>query len=214
MAKERIKARNEQRAAERAEAQRRKRRNKMMWRVVGGLIAVSAAVSVGYCVVNDRQLSGAVTTATYPHGMHRGGQITYKESPPLGGAHNVVWQNCGIYDVPIHDEHAVHSLEHGAVWITYRPGLPADAVQRLKVLAAADFMLLSPYPGLRAPVVASAWNNQIALDQADERQLARFISKYKNNPATTPEFGAPCSGGTSASAEANSLDTGPGPMAR
>lgn len=214
MAKERIKARNEQRAAERAEAQRRKRRSKMMWRTAGGLVAVAAAVSVGYCVVNERQLASVLTTATYPAGMHRGGQITYQESPPLGGAHNVVWQNCGIYDVPIHDEHAVHSLEHGAVWIMYRPGLPADAVQRLKTLASDDFILLSPYPGLRAPIVASAWNNQIALDEVDDRQLARFISRFKNNPATTPEFGAPCVGGTSASAEANSLDAAPSPMGR
>jgi hypothetical protein len=116
-----------------------------------------------------------------------------------------VWQTCGIYDNPIHNEHAVHSLEHGAVWITYRPGLPADQIQRLKTLASDDFMLLSPYPGLPAPIVATAWNNQLQLERADDPRLPRFISRFKNNPSTTPEFGAACFGGTMVGAEANSL---------
>jgi hypothetical protein len=101
----------------------------------------------------------------------------------------------------------VHSLEHGAVWITYRPDLPPDQVQTLKSTAADDFMLLSPYPGLPSPVVASAWNHQIRLDGAADSRLQPFIDQYKNNPAITPEFGAPCAGGTSATAAADTLRT-------
>jgi hypothetical protein len=61
-------------------------------------------------------------------------------------------------------------------------------------------MLLSPYPGLGAPVVASAWNHQIQLTGADDPRLGRFIARFKNSPSTTPEFGAVCTGGTSVSA--------------
>jgi hypothetical protein len=146
-----------------------------------------------------------VKTASYPAGLHMAGSIVYAENPPVGGQHNVVWQNCGIYDAPIHSEHAVHSMEHGAVWITYQPSLPADQVQKLKELAADDFMLLSPYPGLPRPIVASAWNRQLAFDRADEAALPAFIARFKNNPETTPEFGAACGGGTRALATANSL---------
>jgi hypothetical protein len=155
---------------------------------------------VGFCVVNERAWTGAVTTATYTAGQHPSGPITYRETPPLGGPHNVVWQTCGIYETPIHNEHAVHSLEHGAVWITYRPGLAAEEIGRLRTIASDDYMLLSPYPGLQSAVVASAWNHQIALESADDPRLREFVSRYRNNPATTPEFGATCFGGTNATA--------------
>jgi hypothetical protein len=195
-----VRTKQEQAAIARAEHKRRMQRTTLMRRGAGILAIVAAAGGVGYCVMNERALTGAVTTASYPAGQHTAGPVTYRETPPVGGLHNVVWQNCGIYDAPIHNEHAVHALEHGAVWITYRPGLDAAAIDRLKTAASDDYMLLSPYPGLQAPVVASAWNHQIELEGADDPRLRQFITRYKNNPSTTPEFGATCSGGTSATA--------------
>jgi hypothetical protein len=199
--------RQERKAAERAAAERTKRRNALLWR--GALVViVVGAVAFFYRSYTQRQLLAAVTNANYPAGQHVGGRIDYRESPPLGGAHNVVWQNCGIYKVPIHSEHAVHSLEHGAVWITYRSDLPSNQVTALESVASDDFMLLSPYPGLSAPVVATAWNHQIALQSATDPSLRAFIAEYKNNPQTTPEFGAPCAGGTSAPATVDTLAGG------
>jgi hypothetical protein len=102
----------------------------------------------------------------------------------------------------------VHSLEHGAVWITYRPDLPGADVQRLRTLASDDYMLLSPYPGLPAPVVVTAWNRQMQLAGADDPRLPQFIRRFKNNAATTPEFGATCLGGTLATADEDTLGSG------
>src|SRR4030095_13711093 len=164
----------------------RRRRNALFLR--GALvIAALGAAAFGYRLYAQRHLLDAMTTASYRAGLHAAGPINYAESPPVGGAHNVVWQNCAIYEVPIHNEHAVHSLEHGAVWITYRPDLTPDQVARLKQMATDDFILLSPYPGLPAPVIASAWNHQIELDGAADPALSAFIAEYKNNPQTTPE---------------------------
>ena len=115
------------------------------------VVAVLGAAAYAYRLYTQRHLLDAVTTASYRAGLHMAGPIDYTESPPVGGAHNVVWQNCRIYDVPIHNEHAVHSLEHGAVWITYRSDLPPDQVQILKSAASDDFMLLSPYTGSGEP---------------------------------------------------------------
>ncbi|MEK8110503.1 DUF3105 domain-containing protein [Micromonospora sp. M12] len=64
----------------------------------------------------------------------------------VGGSHNTAWQNCtgDVYDAPIAAEHATHSMEHGAVWITHRPDLPAEQVQRLaERVRGVDYMMLS-----------------------------------------------------------------------
>jgi hypothetical protein len=209
MAKARDDDRQRRKAAQRAAAVRSARRTSLLWRGIG-IAAVVVVAAFAYSVYSTSQLLEEVKTAKYPAGLHLAGPIVYTESPPIGGEHNVVWQNCGVYNVPIHNEHAVHSLEHGAVWITYRPDLAPDQVQMLRALAADDFMLLSPYPGLSHPVVASAWNHQLTFERADDPALPAFIAEYKNNPRTTPEFGASCGGGTSVPATTDSLTSGPG----
>ena len=197
----------------REEFKRKAQRAKLIRRGVVGLVAVGFAAAAGVCVVRDQALTEAVTTAKYPAGQHTTTTVKYAENPPVGGLHNPAWQNCGIYTTPIHSEHGVHSLEHGAVWITYRPDLPADQIQRLTTIASDDYMLLSPYPGLPAPIVASSWNHQIKLERADDPQLPQFISRSKNNPTTTPEFGAMCFGGVSTTADRPlSVTPSSGPM--
>jgi hypothetical protein len=213
MSRDRTRARKGAATAVREQLQQEQRKKRLR-RAIGGAVLVAVAAGVAYRIFSDRQFTAGIVTARYPAAQHVAGPITYRESPPMGGPHNVVWQNCGIYTVRLHDEHAVHALEHGAIWITYRPDLSAADVQRLQAAASDDYMLLSPYPGLPAPVVVSAWNNQLQLTGADDPRLPRFVRQFKNNPATTPEFGASCLGGTTATADVDSLNARPGPMAR
>lgn len=128
-------------------------------------------------------------------GRHTEGEVDYGHSPPAGGEHNDIWQNAGFYSEPVRNETAVHTLEHGAVWITYRPDLPQAQVDRLREIAnSEECVLVSPYPGLGAPVVASAWGKQIELEGAEDPALNRFISTYLRGEQT-PEPGAACTGG-------------------
>lgn len=124
---------------------------------------------------------------------HREGELLYEQVPPVGGPHNSLWQNCGYYSQPIYNWHGVHSLEHGAVWITYDPELPDDEIDTLESLANQNYVLVSPYPGLQDPVVASVWGKQIRLDGANDDRLDAFIREYRVNPGNTPEPGALCS---------------------
>ncbi|AFZ66695.1 DUF3105 domain-containing protein [Deinococcus peraridilitoris] len=134
-------------------------------------------------------------TFNYQGSQHQQGRIDYTETPPVGGLHNPVWQNCGVYDQPIANEYAVHSLEHGAVWITYRPDLPSAEVDKLKALVdGRGHTLLSPYPNLPSPVVVSAWNRQLSVENADDKRLERFLEAYESG-SQAPERGASCSGG-------------------
>jgi hypothetical protein len=56
-------------------------------------------------------------------------------------------------------------------------------------------VLVSPYPGLPAPVVASAWGVQEWFHTAGDPKLNDFVSKYRQGPQT-PEPGAACTNGT------------------
>ena len=126
--------------------------------------------------------------------LHVDGPVQYAQTPPVGGDHAPVWQNCGFYREPVANENAVHSLEHGAVWVTYSPDLPAPQVDILRDLAAdQSYVLVSAYPGLPAPVVASAWGVQLRLPSAGDRRLRTFVDRYRQSPRA-PEPGAPCSG--------------------
>ena len=92
------------------------------------------------------------------------------------------------------NENAVHALEHGAVWITYQPGLAADQVATLaKSVTGVDRMLMSPYPGLKTAVSLQAWDYQLFVDSASDPRIAAFIKAVRFNPDTTPEVAATCS---------------------
>jgi predicted small secreted protein len=121
--------------------------------------------------------------------------VDYPQTPPVGGPHNPIWQNCGFYSKPLRNEYAVHSMEHGAVWITYSPDLPKDQVETLRDIAHRNsYVLVSPYSDLPSQVVASAWGKQLHLNSADDPRLEQFVRAYQQGPQN-PEPGAPCNGG-------------------
>jgi Protein of unknown function (DUF3105) len=129
------------------------------------------------------------------HPRHVEGDVDYPQTPPVGGDHSPVWQNCGFYKAPIDNEKAVHSMEHGAVWITYRPNLPQKQQDKLRELASGQtYVLASPFSNLPKPVVASAWGKQLRLDGADDPRLKQFVRAFREGPQT-PEHGARCTGG-------------------
>ena len=68
----------------------------------------------------------------FPSRNHVQGVVNYTDSPPFGGHHAPIWADCDgtVYPTADPNENAVHMLEHGAVWITYKPGLPADQARR------------------------------------------------------------------------------------
>lgn len=122
---------------------------------------------------------------------HREGTIAYTQTPPVGGVHNPTWMTCGFYDQQVPSERAAHSLEHGAIWITYRPDLPQAQVDALAALARSrNLILVSRWDdGLPSPLVATGWGRQLRLETPSDPRLAEFIRLYANQG---PEINAPC----------------------
>lgn len=170
-----------------------RRRSLLIWGSLG-LVVLLIAGAIGFAILNRPSLD-AVATYDDLTSNHVEGAVDYDQDPPVGGDHNQAWWDCGIYEEPVPNHHAVHSLEHGAVWLTYQPDLPADQIETLRELADAEFMLMSPYEGQESPVVASAWGVQLSVDSADDERLPSFIREYRQGPQT-PEPGAACTGGT------------------
>jgi Protein of unknown function (DUF3105)/Coiled-coil domain-containing protein 56 len=141
---------------------------------------------------------------------HVDGPVQYAVTPPVGGPHNPVWMNAGVYTEPIPSERAVHNLEHGAVWITYRPGLSSGDVNQLVDLFKKQSMIpeagdggrsnryldLSPWSGddLPAPIVISSWGYQLKVQSPDDPRLQQFIDTLRHNQKYTPEYGAAVDG--------------------
>lgn len=193
-------------AAVRAE-QRKKERGRAVW--IGSIagVLVLALVGVSAWVIVDAGRDKAALEAQADADIegvesfdgltfdHVTTAVDYPQSPPAGGDHNAAWLNCGVYTEPVPNENAVHSLEHGAVWITYDPALPAADVATLQAFAEnQSYVLVSPYEGLDSPVAVSAWGYQLKVDSVDDERLPVFIQKYLLNPELA-EVGAPCSSG-------------------
>lgn len=184
---------------EQATASPRKRRlgGLLPWLVLG--LASVAAVSIAR-LGRDGEIDGI---AVFEHigGLHTEASVPYTENPPTGGPHHPIWQNCGVYTDELRDEHVVHSMEHGAVWVTYRTeDLSVGAIDELvRRFTGRRYVIVSPRSAQDHAVVLSAWNRQLAVDDTDDSRIGIFVARYAQGPQA-PESGAPCDGGTTETA--------------
>lgn len=124
--------------------------------------------------------------AARPHTL---GPIEYRQQPPVGGAHDPKWLVCGVYARPVENRLAVHSLEHGATWVTYRPQqLQGQSLTDLQRWANGRRVIVSPYPAQAAAIVVTAWSYQLELKRLDLEAVAAFERDYH----APPEPNAPC----------------------
>ena len=181
------------------------------WGLIAAALAVVvfAAAVITYAVVqvnksNENDVEAVdeiegIQTFDYAAGQeHVSTAVDYTESPPVGGPHAPPpdWADCTgtVYDVDIRHENAVHSLEHGAVWITYDPAALSQAdIDTLAGLVENEAgRMMSPYEGLDSPISIQSWNHQLKVDSADDVRIEQFADFLTLNNEFTPEPGASC----------------------
>jgi hypothetical protein len=168
--------------------EKRKRRLLIIVPVVIGIVAIGVIA-----FIRLRPVEGTTEFGAQERGHDLEVSIANTSLPPVGGVHDPRVQNCGIYLEPVDTGPAVHSMEHGAVWITYIPDLPSNDVAVLQDMVRGEsYLLLSPYPDLATDVVATAWGVQLKPDSVSDERLEQFINRYRG---AGPEPGAPCTGG-------------------
>ncbi|WP_229898299.1 DUF3105 domain-containing protein [Streptomyces finlayi] len=201
------KARIEQmRRAEKA----RDRRNKIIAFGVGGAV-LAGVIGFGVYVFTkesdkkEAQVAAAnapikgekVWDAKKLGRTHVAKEVTYPVTPPVGGDHHQAWMNCqgDVYTKPVPDKHAVHSLEHGAVWVTYNDKAPKGDVEKLAAkVKKTQYSLMSPVQSQSGAIMLSAWGKQVTVDGADDPRVNQFFTRYVMGKQT-PEPGAACSSG-------------------
>ncbi|HJT03440.1 MAG TPA: DUF3105 domain-containing protein [Pseudonocardiaceae bacterium] len=145
----------------------------------------------------SRQISG-VLVKPYEGRQHvkPTQRVAYDQRPPFGGPHDGIWAACNgvVYPQAVRNENMVHSLEHGAVWVTYNPDqVSPNAVGTLAgKVAGQPYTMLSPYPGLPSAISLQSWGHQLALDNVDDARIDQFLRALQQNPNTHPEVGASC----------------------
>ncbi|MGW2615288.1 DUF3105 domain-containing protein [Streptomyces sp. NPDC001500] len=198
----------------------RERRNRFLV-ITGSVVAVAALVAGGVFVVKSQSeddssdakssssgsaaanfVTGADGVRTWKGKLgrtHVTKRVEYPTVPPVGGDHNQVWMNCDgdVYTKAVDDMNAVHSLEHGAVWVTYNAKAPkADVAALAAKVEKTPYTLMSPDDDQADPIMLTAWGHQRTVTGASDPNVDKFFEKFVQG-AQTPEPGAACTGGLS-----------------
>jgi hypothetical protein len=171
------------------------------------VVVVFAVAAIGYAVLQVNEANeGRITAADQLEGLqtfdyaagqeHVSTPVTYEQTPPVGGPHDPEWADCTgtVYDVDIRHENAVHSMEHGATWITYDPArISDDDLSTLQdMVAGTSGLLLSPYEGQSPVVSLQSWNHQLSVDSATDERVQQYADFMTFNDDFYPEVGASC----------------------
>lgn len=193
-------------AMRRAE-QARERRNRIITIVASAAILAGLAGGGWYLIdaANDKEEAKAAPVAGEKTWSkltqnHVDKKVDYPMTPAAGGDHSQVWQNCNgdIYTQEIQAENAVHSQEHGAVWITYNDKASQADVKALAAqVAKTPYTLMSPIKAQSSPITLTAWGHQLSVNKESDPRVAEFLDKYVQGKQT-PEPGAACTGGKAA----------------
>jgi len=112
----------------------------------------------------------------------------YSTNPPTSGPHYANSQPAGIYDKPIPDGNLIHSMEHGAVILWYKPssgtdnqvtegtesaktnGLSEQDIDRLKQIfgsVSVSKKIMIPRDSLDVPIALTSWRLEIISESLD-----------------------------------------------
>jgi hypothetical protein len=104
----------------------------------------------------------------------------YNSNPPTSGPHAgpAPW---GFSAEKIPDINAIHNIEHGGIWISYK-NLDDDAIDTLSKIAKKNSasVIVAPREANDTNVAVASWGRLMKLDVVDEDLINEFIRQNKN----------------------------------
>jgi hypothetical protein len=140
----------------------------------------------------EETIEGVETERIGPYD-HLVGDVSYDDPVPSGGDHLFApyWLTCGVYDGEVPPVLAVHSLEHGAVWIALGPEATPDDRAAASELAEGQKVIVSDVEDLEAPVELVSWGRRLTLESADDPRAEQFVDAFVD-ASDAPEATSSC----------------------
>lgn len=112
--------------------------------------------------------------------------IVYKTNPPTSGTHWTEAEIWGISEDEVPDGKAVHSIEHGGIWISYKPDkIDRETLTILEELQKENrrSVVLSPRADNDSAIVVASWGRMMKLEEASFKKsiVQKYIDTYIND---------------------------------
>lgn len=162
-------------------------------RVVFAILALMVVAVLGYGITQKEPEIERPGIAQKDDGRKHVESKEYGgEEPPTSGDHAnpIEWK---VYDTEVRDDNVIHNMEHGGMYVSYRPDLPQDQIDRLKALLGPPYSnpefkptkaLLAPRAANTSPIVVSSWTRSMKLESFDEKRIVEY---YLANFGKSPE---------------------------
>ena len=153
------------------------------------IVAVLAAAGYGaYFLLRNsapkgEDFSSAVTLMEAIH-IAVGSQLPeYTSNPPTSGPHYSQTARSGFREEQIPDQHIIHNLEHGDVWISFHPRVSEQIKEELKQFAAAK-VIITPREANDTDIALASWGRldkfNIENNKFPVRRVSDFIKRHSN----------------------------------
>ncbi len=172
------------------EAVRRKNFKKAL--LVGSVVLVIALLVFGLVWWNkwtSKNLPGMVITDQGREHVGPEHKHTYNSNPPTSGPHFSSPAEWGVYKEELADEILIHNLEHGGIWISYKPDVPDDVRVKLENFYEkwGRKIIVTPRVKNDTDVALVAWGHldKFGVSEYSDERVDRFIKAFRNKG---PEF--------------------------
>lgn len=169
----------------------KKQRIKMFFWIAGVIVAVGGGITGGILWNKSRikNLPGIAIPDEGREHVGSGHGHEYHSNPPTSGPHFANPADWGVYDKELPDETLIHNLEHGGIWISYKPEILGETRKKLEHFyeTYGRKIIVTPRARNDADIALAAWGRLDTFgvsDYSDER-VEQFIKAFRNKG---PEF--------------------------
>ncbi len=144
---------------------------------------------IAYGRYRSAHLPGVIYSDQGRNHVGPGYQFSYNSNPPTSGPHFAQPAEWGVYKEELPDGTMLHNLEHGGIWISFKPGIPDDIKTKLEAFYQkyGRKIIVAPRAANDADIAVAAWGHLDKFDAADysDDRVNRFIKAFRNKG---PEF--------------------------